>query len=83
MEMDYCEDADLAATNSVEDAVGKVPRDCVADIAVKNLILLGVRLDPLQRCVDFRDELLAETLPLLFIPFCCTSDVSFGATPNE
>lgn len=49
VEMDYCEDADLAATNSVKDAVGKVPYDCVADIAVKNLILLRVRLDPRQR----------------------------------
>ena len=45
VEMDYCEDADLAATNSVKNAVGKVPRDCVADIAVKNPILLRVRLE--------------------------------------
>ena len=77
------EHTDLVASNSKKDAVRKVSSNGVADITVENLILLGVRRNPFQRCVHFRDELLAETLALLLVPFRGTSDVGFGSTPDE
>lgn len=83
VEMNDCEDADLVATKSVKDSVGKMPSDRVANIAMKNLILLRIGLYPLQGRIDFRDELATEALTLPFVPFGGTSNVRFGPTPEE
>ena len=83
VEMNYREDADLATANSIEDTVGKVPSDRVANIAMQDLILLRISTDPLQGRVNLRNELSTKTLPLLFVPFRGTSNVGFGPTPDE
>lgn len=83
VQMHYGEDADLVATNSVEHTIRKVVGDGPADVAVKDLVLLRICLNPFQSGVDFGNQLLAETFLLPFVPFCCTSNVSLRPTSDE
>jgi hypothetical protein len=61
MQVNYCEDHDVVAIDSIENAVRELASNRSPDIAMNHLIEQGVLLDPIQYAFHFSDKAAPES----------------------